>query len=412
MHLILFDDYKYSNFLPLTYTRSFGDLRCGILKFRQRLESTFGKSDSTSLYLNDYLTNLYTERHPDWIINQAENVLSLIINTRLILNNDTIAKINALQHNQALYNGNELVACVVNQPGDLLSHGDYTTGLPNNIKKIQIEGALYQNIAEIIHDNARMISWDFDNFFYDQDNFFETELGVTVLHPYNVWIGDDVTLNPGVILDATQGPIVLDEGVKIMHNAVLCGPLYIGKKSIVKIGAKIYGSTSIGPTCKVGGEIEGSIIQAYTNKQHDGFLGHAYIGEWVNIGADTNNSDLKNTYKNVAYYSYTTGKKEPSSTPFLGCVIGDHSKIGINCSINTGAVIGVGCNIWGSDLITDFIPDFSWGEAKQLTSYKFDAFCETASLVKQRRQKSLSETEIELLRQVNDGDLSARLHRS
>ncbi|MDZ4182203.1 MAG: hypothetical protein U1B83_04940, partial [Candidatus Cloacimonadaceae bacterium] len=158
----------------------------------------------------------------------------------------------------------------------------------------------------------------------------------------------------------------------------------------------------IGPVCKVGGEVEGTIFQAYSNKQHDGFLGHAYVGEWVNIGADTNNSDLKNTYKSVAFHSYRAKGRIDSGSMFMGSVIGDHAKLGINCSINTGCVIGTGATLWGSDLISGFIPDFSWGEAKNLSRYRFDAFCQTAALVKQRRKLDLSKAEIELYIHISE----------
>lgn len=412
MRLITFDDGHFANFLPLTFTRSVGDLRCGILKLRQRLESIFGNSESTCIIINTYLEELYTERHPDWIVNRKHPQTGLYINSRVVINEDSIKAIKSLKPRQVLYNGNDLVAGVFCSDDVDLFQKNCQPIISNMIEIIPTDIGLYQSNADLIHDNARMLVWDFEHYFYDKDNYFDTELGVTVLHPYNIWIAEGVKLSPGVILDASEGPIVLDEDVKIMPNAVLCGPLYIGKKSIVKIGAKIYGNTSIGPVCKVGGEIEGSIIQAYSNKQHDGFLGHAYVGEWVNIGADTNNSDLKNTYKNVAYYSYPQRAKVTSSTPFLGCVIGDHSKIGINCSINTGAVIGIGCNLWGSDLITDFIPDFSWGEADNLTPYRISAFYETASIVKQRRLLELSETERVLFNQICKGDLSARFYRS
>ncbi|MDD3235965.1 MAG: hypothetical protein PHH43_06520, partial [Candidatus Cloacimonetes bacterium] len=314
-----------------------------------------------------------------------------------------IREINSMPNDSALINDEIILAAKLKSKNMSFKDDTNTISLPLQTNAITSHIGTYECLSDIIHDNGRMLKWDFENYFDTQDNFFETEPGVTVLHPYNVWIAEGVILNPGVILDASEGPIVIDEGVKVMHNAVLCGPLYIGKNSLVKIGAKIYGNTSIGPVCKIGGEIEGSIFQAYSNKQHDGFLGHAYIGEWVNLGADTNNSDLKNTYKNVAYYSYAHGSKCDSGTQFLGCVIGDHSKTGINCSINTGTVIGIGCNIWGHDLFSDFIPDFSWGESKQLVPYKFQAFCETASTVKQRRKLLFSIVEQELYQHINSG---------
>jgi len=206
---------------------------------------------------------------------------------------------------------------------------------------------------------------------------------------------------PGVIIDATNGPVISDENVKIMANSVIIGPVYIGKNSTIKIGAKIYEGTSIGPVCKIGGEVEGTIFQAYTNKQHGGFLGHSYLGEWVNIGAGTNNSDLKNNYKNVTIYFHTEGKKIDSGSQFIGTFIGDHTKTGINSTINTGSVIGVGCNLFGRELITDFIPSFSWGDASNLSEYVEDKFLETAEIVKKRRKLKLTANEKELYRNIH-----------
>lgn len=261
---------------------------------------------------------------------------------------------------------------------------------------------LYMQLADLIHDNARMICWDFANFFYDAENFMETEPGVSLLDPYNIWIGEGTSIKPGVVLDASSGPIVIDNDVVIMPNAVICGPAYIGKKSVIKIAAKIYPGTSIGPVCKIGGEVEGSIFQAYSNKQHEGFIGHSYIGEWVNLGADTNNSDLKNTYKNVAYYSYSLQKKIDSGTMFLGTVIGDHTKLGINCTINTGCVIGTASNLWGSDLLTDYIPPFSWGTALAIQKYRYEAFMQTLELVKSRRKINTGNAERQLYKSLSE----------
>lgn len=398
MQVVIFDDHKRSAFYPITLNRSVGDIRCGILKLRQRLEKCFSNEEITSLIIDPLLHHLYQERHPDWHVNVFISGKKLYLNSRLKLTDEAILQIKAIKKNTALVNGDVVIAVYLETAE--ISFTDSKIILPSGITTVSSELSLYESISDVIHDNARMLVWDFDHYFYDQDNFFETEPGVTVLHPYNVWISEGVILSPGVVLDASEGPIVLDEGVKVMPNAVLCGPLYVGKKTLIKIGAKIYGNTSIGPVCKVGGEIEGSIIQAYSNKQHDGFLGHAYIGEWVNLGADTNNSDLKNTYKNVAFYSYPQKGKIDSGSQFLGCIIGDHSKTGINCSINTGTVIGIGCNLWGQGLISDFIPDFSWGEAGKLIPYRLQAFCDTARTVKLRRGLSFSVPETELYQNI------------
>jgi len=269
---------------------------------------------------------------------------------------------------------------------------------------IECEYPVYHHLADVIHDNKRLIELDFQKVFIDKDNSFETELGVSILHPYNTWLGEGVHLSPGVVIDASDGPVVIDDGVRVMPNAVIMGPTYIGKRSLIRIGTKIYPGTSIGPVCKIGGEIGDTIIQAYSNKQHDGFLGHSYIGEWVNIGADTNNSDLKNNYNTVKFYSYAQQGRIDSGIQFLGTMIGDHTKIGINCSINTGCVIGVACNLYGSSLISDHIPSFSWGEAGDLKHYRFDAFIQTAQNVKQRRDLTLTDTEINLYRHILQGE--------
>ncbi|MFA5281132.1 MAG: putative sugar nucleotidyl transferase [Candidatus Cloacimonadaceae bacterium] len=397
MQVIIFDDRQCSNFYPVTHTRCVGDLRCGILKLRQRLQHIFD-ADDTCVILDPRLQTIYRERHPDWQINTVPAGQKLYLNSRIKLESDTIDEIEAMSPHSALVQGNEIVA--------ILSSAEYRFGdpIPNGIKSIPAKTLLYQHIADLVHDNARLIGWDFQNVFYEADNFFETEPGVTVLHPYNIWIGEDVDLAPNVVLDASGGPIVVDSGVKVMAGSVITGPAYIGKNTLVKIGAKIYGGVSIGPVCKVGGEIESSIFQGYSNKQHDGVLGHAYIGEWVNLGADTNNSDLKNTYKKVKIYSYQAKTQIDSGSRFMGCVLGDHVKTGINCSLNTGLVVGTGSNIYGGKLFSNFVPDFSWGEADSLCSYRFAEFSQTASIVKARRGMGMTKAEMELLKNLSNGE--------
>ncbi|MCB5228625.1 MAG: hypothetical protein GX122_06870 [Candidatus Cloacimonetes bacterium] len=398
--MIIFDDNP-SAFYPLSLTRSIGDLRCGILKLRQRLQSLLSddKDEPEHLWLEGRLADIYSERHPQWLINQDAQVGELLVNSRLIPSPENIKQVKQLKPGQSLISEAALVALRLN------------TALPftpQSLKEMQraseeIPGEsqmLFRHIPDLINAVEGLIRQDFEMYFYDQDSSFETEPGVTVLNPYSVWLGDGVQLKPGVVLDASEGPIVIDEDVLVMPNAVIIGPAYIGKNSIIKIAAKIYPGTSIGPVCKIGGEVENCIFQAYSNKQHDGFLGHSFVGEWVNIGADTNNSDLKNTYDEVSFYSYPAGRKIDSGTMFMGCVIGDHTKLGINCSINTGTVIGVAANLWGNPLIDGFIPDFSWGMANDLRPYRTPAFMHTAQHVKQRRKLNLSAAEKELYSRI------------
>ena len=394
--MIVFDDQYRAAFFPLAQNRSVGDLRCGILKLRQRLQQFLDDSDETAVWTDPLLTGLYRERKPEWPVNQPALANTLLVNSRLKVTQASIETLKSLPQGSCLHHGDVILALRTLEEMPALPALDELSG--QGYKLLPSELELYCNLCDIIHDNDRLLRFDFEQLFYDNDNYFETEPGVTALNPYGIWIGEKVELKPGVVLDASDGPIVLDQGARVLANAVITGPAYIGKKSLVRVGAKIYGGTSIGPVCKIGGEVEGSIFQAYSNKQHDGFLGHSFIGEWVNLGADTNNSDLKNNYGNVSFHSYLSDSKVDSGTMFLGTMIGDHAKLGINTSINTGCVIGIGSNLYGPNLISGFIPDFSWGQASQLVRYHFDRFCATAAAVKARRGLEFSSAETELFR--------------
>ncbi len=392
MNYIIFDDAERNGFFPLTLNRSTGDLRVGILKLRQRLFTDFDMDDMNILIHSD-LKDIYEERHPEWNINSFSAGDYIFVNSRLKINPELVEKIKNLQSCTGIRHRDIIAAVRMKFDGGEISSEcfDY-----DNIEWIDTDDekiGFWGNIPDFVKENAEYIERDFKAYFYEKDNYFETEMGVMVMNPYNIWLGEGCRIQPGVVIDATEGPVVIDEDAQIMANSVIIGPVYIGKKTKIKAMAKIYEGTTIGPVCKIGGEIEESIIHGYSNKQHDGFLGHAYLGEWVNLGADTNNSDLKNNYGNVKIYSYKTSSMLDSGTQFMGSIIGDHTKIGINCSLNTGVVIGMGCNLYGRELISGFIKDFSWGEADKLTEYRPDKFFATASIVKQRRNLEFSETE-------------------
>ena len=398
--MIIFDDHRTAAFYPLALNRCLGDIRCGILKLRQRLEQFLGESDETKIWMDPALERLYRQRQPGWLVNQAAPKGCLLVNSRLRVDRDSIKAVQSLAQGQCLGAGDSILALKSNRELNRLPELSELDGM--GFQVIESELFLYQDLSDLIHDNERLLRFDFEQLLYDNDNYFETEPGVTALNPYSIWIGEGVNLKPGVVLDASDGPIVLDQGAQVLANAVIMGPAFIGKGSLVKVGAKIYGGSSIGPVCKVGGEIENSIFQAYSNKQHDGFLGHSIVGEWVNIGADTNNSDLKNTYRNVGYHSYLQGGRVDSGKMFLGSMIGDHVKLGINVTLNTGSVIGVGSNLWGSELISGFVPDFSWGTANSYDKYRFDRFCDTASAVKARRGLEFGHEEKELFQAIHE----------
>ncbi len=406
MKYYIFDDLKTENFYPITLTRSTGDLRSGITKIRQKICDKL-KTDATNLIIMPYLEEIYKERHPDWNINTVDETEAIFINSRVRNYFDLPNLIKDLKENTVVKNDkNDIIAFRCNCGQTHITSKDIEKIASNLKTTITNKIIFWEYLWELISGNAKAIESDFNEYFYDKDNFFYSEPQVTIVNPYKVWFGENVELKPGVIIDASEGAVIIDSNAVIMHNAVIIGPVYIGKNSRIKVGAKIYEGTSIGPVCKIGGEVEESIVQAYSNKQHDGFLGHSYLGEWVNLGADTNNSDLKNNYKTVKVYVYPKKAKIDSKTRFMGCIIGDHSKTGINSTINTGTVIGVGCNLYGREIISDFVPDFSWGEYNSLQNYRSDKFLETAEIVKNRRKLSLTENEKQLYKKIARKELT------
>ena len=400
MNFVIFDDERRSNFFPITYTRSTGDLRIGILKLRQRISSYLDLS-GTNVIVSSELEAIYKERHKNWKVNEATTEETIFINSRIKIDKNVKKAVLALRQGECLVNSETTLAARCNPKIKKIT-SESINDLFTDLKKIENpEINCWKYLWELIEENAEYIKRDFNDIFYDKDNYFETELGTTVINPYNVWIGEGTVMKPGVVIDATDGPVVIDENVTILPNAVIIGPAYIGKGSTIKVGAKIYKGTSIGPVCKIGGEVEETIFQGYTNKQHDGFLGHSYLGEWINLGADTNNSDLKNNYKTVSIYSYPDKKKIDSQSHFLGVIIGDHSKTGINSTINTGTVIGIGCSLFGADLIKNHIPSFNIGTGTRSAEYILEEFIETAVLVKKRRGLKFSESEKELYSKIH-----------
>jgi len=253
---------------------------------------------------------------------------------------------------------------------------------------------------DIICDNRSL--------FLDKSNFSMKIDGVinqscTTINKEEISISKSAQISAGVILDASDGPIIIDEEVFVDIGALIKGPTYIGKKSTVNPGARLLGNVSIGPCCKVGGEIEHTIFHGYSNKQHDGYLGHSYIGEWVNLGANTNNSDLKNNYSDIKFKIGTkiinTGKM------FLGCMVGDYTKTGISTMINTGTYIGLGANVFGGGFQDKFIPSFSWGKNDKID---LDKFLSTLEIVKDRRGQTISSNEINLITELYNSNKSKK----
>ncbi|MFQ5512520.1 MAG: putative sugar nucleotidyl transferase [Candidatus Krumholzibacteriia bacterium] len=238
---------------------------------------------------------------------------------------------------------------------------------------------------QIIEENPAVIEDDFQKSpFRGQSEESIVYPGVQMVGEENIVVGEGAVIRPGVVIDASSGPVVVNDGSTVMPNASLLGPVYVGRNSTIKTGAKILEGTSVGDVCKIGGEVDQTIFGAYSNKQHDGFIGHSYIGEWVNIGAGSNNSDLKNNYSPVRMWC--AGTIRETGRQFLGLIMGDHSKTGIGTLFNSGTVVGFNCNIFGTEMADKFVPSYSWGSGGALVEYQLEKALLTAQVVLERRE--------------------------
>jgi len=404
MKIVLFEDEKYKDLLPLVYFRPVWELRCGIQTLAGKIFHAF--SDQKIIFLSRrYLQDYYLDE--DKVFTPLKNEEYLFINGRILLKETDKKLLLDLHAETSLVNSGHIVAFKItgNELSDIIeNHLPDTKKILGKFKTVEASIDLINYPWDLIDRNGAEIEQDFKKFGWNNVINGKIYPGAHLLNPDSIYIGKNAHVLPGVVLDAENGPIWIDENVKIMPNAVIEGPVSIGKSSLVKIGAKIYENTSIGPVCKVGGEVEETIIQEYSNKQHDGFLGHSYLGAWINIGADTNNSDLKNNYGEISVFlndqTIETGKR------FLGLIMGDHSKTAINTMFNTGTVVGVSSNIFGAGFPPKFIPSFSWGGSGGMREYNFDKAVEVAEIVMKRRKVPFNSKTKYLFQAVKDLSLN------
>lgn len=395
MKVCLFEDNLVENLHPLTYLRPVFELKTGILSLKEKIKRLMPDSEFI-FWVRDYLKTNYAEKNQGTVINNLpENESILFINGRLLANSDMIQNFFSLKEGECILNKNVVVAAKLNTLK--INKKDYLI-FPNELSPIDYETTIINYPWDLVNVNGKEIISDFNLIGYSgrksNSSYYP---GVSFINPGQIYIGENVSIKPGVVLDAEDGPVVIEDGTKILHNSVLQGPVFIGKNSSVKIGAKIYHNTSIGDVCKVGGEIEESIIHGYSNKQHDGFLGHAYLCEWNNLGADTNNSDLKNNYGNVSVI--INGSPVDSGSQFVGLIMGDHSKTAINTQLNTGTVVGISSNIVGNGFPPKYIPSFSWGGFDK-KEYELNKAISVAEIVMGRRKIMMTDSEKNLFKYV------------
>ena len=374
MNYILYDTEARVSLLPLTFLRPVADIRIGILTIREKWEKYLGSKTST-------LTENYLRRKFH-LIRENKNVL---INGAICPTKELIAQVLELKMNEAIVYNGEVIALMTGNIDELTASFAF-----ENFTKIRFSDPLItiKNTWDIFAKNGEALNQDFNLLVSGKRSHFPKTVSF-LGNKENIFIHPGAKINHA-ILNATNGPVYIDEDSEVMEGAMIRGPFYLGKNAQVKMGAKIYGPTTIGPYCKVGGEINNAVLFGYSNKGHEGFLGNAVIAEWCNIGADTNNSNLKNTYDDVKIWSYDKHTFVNTKLQFCGLIMGDHSKTGINTMFNTGTVVGLCSNVFGSGFQRNFIPSFSWGGPSKMIKHNLQRAILTAEQVYKRRNLKFS----------------------
>ena len=371
MNYILFDGATRNQLLPFTYTRPVADIRIGILTIREKWEKYL--KSTTSTITEDYLSAKWP------MVELEENIM---INGSFLPTGEVVRQIQNLQPGEAIFHEEDIVAFFA-YAGQVVDFSECTS--------IELDGKAFQleHTWDIFELNAEAIAADFD-FLTNGRKTQPISSTNQVIAPENVFMEEGAKVECA-ILNASSGPIYIGSNAEIMEGSTIRGPLALCENAVLKMGTKIYGATTIGPNSKAGGEIKNVVLFENSNKGHEGFLGNSVLGEWCNIGADTNTSNLKNNYAEVRLWDYASEKFMPTGLQFCGMMMGDHSKCGINTMFNTGTVVGVSANIFGAGFPRNFIPSFSWGGSGGMTTYKTEKAFEVAEIVMARRGIEFSE---------------------
>ncbi len=381
MNYILFDGPVRNQLLPFTYTRPVAEIRIGILTIREKWEKFLGFTTST--ITEEYLS----KRFP-----MVELEHNIMINSSFLPNIELVKLIKDLSNNQAIFYNDEVIAFYTTSEQEEVDFENYEV-IEFNLDVIKIN-----NTWDIFSKNDLAIKLDFDLITEDRVSQPIPE-GVQCVNPENIFIEEGASVLFST-LNASSGPIYIGRDSQIMESCSVRGPFALCSNATLKMGAKIYGATTIGPHSKVGGEVNNSVIFGFSNKGHDGFLGNSVLGEWCNIGADSNNSNLKNNYAEVRLWNYDEERFSKTGLQFCGLMFGDHSKCGINTMFNTGTVVGVSANIFGGGFPRNFIPSFSWGGSNGFSTYLTKKAFEVSEVVMSRRGLQFDDMDREILEHV------------
>lgn len=381
MNYILFDGPSRTNLLPFTFTRPVADIRIGILTIREKWEHFLGATTTT--VTEDYLS----EKFP--MVEMEENIM---INASFCPNAELVELIKNLKENQAIFSGEDVIAFYTLDTQEDINFDDFDAiEYDAHILKIEHTWDIFSKNGEAIENDFSLLT--------EGRKSQTLPKSVNTINPKNIFIEEGAKLE-FVTLNASSGPIYIGKDAEIMEGSIIRGPFALCDHATVKLGAKIYGPTTIGPHSKVGGEVNNSVLFGYSNKGHDGFLGNSVLGEWCNLGADTNNSNLKNNYAEVRLWDYNTEGFARTGLQFCGLMMGDHSKCGINTMFNTGTVVGVSANIFGSGFPRNFVPSFSWGGHGGFTTYLTKKAFEVCKIVMSRRDIEFTKQDAAILEHI------------
>lgn len=381
MNFILFDGPRRDHLLPFTFTRPVSEIRVGIMTLKERWEAYL--KVSVSSLTEEYLSIKYP-------VNLEES--NVFIDASVLPSNELLKAVKALRAGERLMSGELIIAylAAVSKSADELCDFDV----------VEFEGGLVQinNTWDIFDKNATILQSDFD-FITKGRKSQPISSTNQLIHPERIFLEEGAKVEFS-ILNATDGPIYLGKNSEIWEGSLIRGGLALCNNAIIKMGGKLYGATTIGPYSKVCGEVSNSVIFGYSSKGHEGYLGNAVLGEWCNIGADSNNSNLKNNYAKVRLWDYATERFEQTGLQFCGLMMGDHSKTAINTMFNTGTVIGVNSNIYVPGFPRNFVPSFSWGGASGFTAYQPAKAFDAAKVMMARRGVEFNDVEMDILTHV------------
>lgn len=386
MQLVLADDYHRNHLAPFTFMRPVADLRCGILTIREKWERILESDPESTRYITtEYLRKQYA------VPSAGE---ALIVNGALLPDQTVVHAIRELQSGSMLIHDERILA-VKTTGGEVheLLHTDNLKGY----RQVGFQGSpvLLNRVWDIFRLNDWALRSDFSILTSDRESQ-PISSSNRIQHPENIFVELGARVECAMI-NATDGPVYIGKNSEVMEGSMIRGSFALCQDAVLKMGTKVYGATTIGPGCKVGGEVNNSVLLGNSNKAHDGFLGNSVIGEWCNLGADTNNSNLKNNYSEVRVWDYPSNDYVPTGLQFCGLFMGDHSKCSINTMFNTGTVVGVFANIFGSGFPAKYLPSFSWGSDGNGEVFLVTKAIELAEKVMSRRGQTLTDAQKEII---------------